>query len=260
MAKRPFERTCLLGLPVDRVTIPKSIDYLQTVIDAGGRCHIVVINAAKVVKARRDRELADVIRRADLIGADGMAVVWASRLLGDPLCGRFNGTDLMEALFDLAARRGYRVFLLGAKPHVIENAVARLRQLYPTLQIAGYRHGYFSSEEDERQAVRMINEARPDILMLGMSTPLKELWVHRHRELINVPVIHGVGGSFDILGGVTRRAPVWMQRNGLEWLFRLLQEPRRLWRRYLVTNTLFALLVVKAFLQRPFRRSAIKRD
>lgn len=247
---RPFERSHVLGCPVDRMTISQCLDHFETVIAAGRTCHIVVVNAAKVVKARSDRELAEIIAGADLVGADGVPVVWASRLLGEPLPARVNGTDLMEALFALAARKGYRVFLLGARQPVIENAVRRLGVRYPTLRIAGYRHGYFDSLEDERQAVQMINEAQPDILMLGMSTPMKEHWVRRHKELLKVPIIHGVGGSFDIVGGITKRAPKWMQVSGLEWLFRLIQEPRRMWRRYLVTNAVFTGWVLRACIVR----------
>ncbi|MDZ7315891.1 MAG: WecB/TagA/CpsF family glycosyltransferase [candidate division KSB1 bacterium] len=247
-ATRPFSRIKVLGCPVDRVTLSQCLDWFEKVIERGGRCHIVVINAAKVVKARRDAELARVIHEADLIGADGMSIVWASRLLGTPLPGRVNGTDLMDALFELSARKGYRVYLLGARPAVIEKAAANLRRHYPTLNLVGYRHGYFADSAEEEEAVQRINQAKPDILLLGMSTPMKELWVKRHKELLSVPVIHGVGGSFDIVGGVTRRAPVWMQRSGLEWLFRLAQEPRRLWRRYLITNTVFVWLVLKEVL------------
>ena len=249
-SNRPFARVNVLGCPVDRMTIPQCLDYFETVIAAGRTCHIVVVNAAKVVKARSDQELAEIIAGADLVGADGVPVVWASRLLGDPLPARVNGTDLMDALFELSARKGYRVYLLGARQAVIENAVRRLSIQYPSLNIAGYRNGYFDSFESERLAVRAINEAKPDILLLGMSTPMKEHWVRRHKELLNVPVIHGVGGSFDIVGGMTKRAPKWMQVSGLEWLFRLIQEPRRMWRRYLVTNAVFTGLVLRACIVR----------
>jgi N-acetylglucosaminyldiphosphoundecaprenol N-acetyl-beta-D-mannosaminyltransferase len=247
---RPFARSNVLGCPVDQMTIPQCLDYFESVIAAGRSCHIVVINAAKVVKARSDRLLAEIIQSADLVGADGVPVVWASRLLGDPLPARVNGTDLMEALFEMAARKSYSVFLLGARPQVIENAVNRLRRQYPNLRIAGYRHGYFTSEDEEQQAAAMISASRPDILMLGMSTPMKEIWVSRHKELLNVPVIHGVGGSFDIVGGITKRAPKWMQNSGLEWLYRLYQEPRRMWRRYLLTNSVFVWLVFRACISR----------
>ena len=142
-----------------------------------------------------------------------------------------------------SADRGYRVFLLGARPDVLQRSVAEIRRRHPGLQIAGARHGYFG-EEDEAVIVREIYESRSDLLLLGMSTPKKELWGDRHLSSLNVAVCQGVGGSFETLAGVVRRAPFWMQRSGLEWFYRLLQEPGRMWRRYLETNSAFVWLVL----------------
>ncbi len=245
--ERPFPRSNVLGCPVDRMTLDQCVAHFEKIIRRGEHCHIVVVNAAKVVKARRDAELREVIEKADLVGADGVPIVWASRLLGQPLPGRVNGTDLMNKLFEMSAQKGWRLYLLGARPRVIKDAVENLRRRYPTINIAGYRHGYFDSIADEVRAVAEINAVRPDILLLGFGTPMKEKWVKRHKQTLHVPIIHGVGGSFDIVGGLTKRAPLWMQRAGLEWLFRLIQEPGRMWRRYLVTNTTFIWLVTRAW-------------
>lgn len=250
--RRPFSRANVLGCPVDKMTLEECIAHFAHVIQAKSRCHIVVVNAAKVVKARHDHELHEVIQNADLVGADGVPIVWASRLLGDPLPGRVNGTDLMERLFIESAQQGWRLYLLGARQAVIDKAVEKLQQQMPQIQIVGFRNGYFDSIEKEHQVVQEINAARPDVLLLGFGTPMKEKWVKRHKAALNVPIIHGVGGSFDIVGEFTRRAPKWMQKSGLEWLYRLIQEPKRMWKRYLVTNSLFIWLVFQAWLQNIF--------
>ncbi|RPI01475.1 MAG: WecB/TagA/CpsF family glycosyltransferase [Calditrichaeota bacterium] len=249
---RPFRRVNILDCAIDQMTLAQCLDYFNIVIASRRPCHIVVVNAAKIVKARQDQELADIIRHADLVGADGVPVVWASHLLRRPLPGRVNGTDLMEGLFELASQKGYRIFLLGATEEVISKVVELLRNRYPALILAGYRNGYFASPAEELETVKMVAEARVDILMLGMSTPMKEKWVQKYKHQLNIPVIHGVGGSFDIIGGLTRRAPKWMQVSGLEWAFRLGQEPRRMWKRYLITNSIFIWLVARAFLSRIF--------
>jgi len=238
-------RAQILGVAVDRMTLDQCVDRLDQAVIERRRCHIVLVNAAKIVKCRFDPELAEIVRHADLIGADGVPVVWASRLLGRSLPGRVNGTDLMERLFRLCETKGHSVYLLGARPEVLARAVAAIREQYPGLRIAGSRHGYFGSAKDEQRAVRAIAESGADVLLVGMSTPMKEKWVHRHSRELAVPVIHGIGGSFDILAGVTRRAPLWMQRDGLEWFYRLCQEPRRMWKRYLVTNSIFVYLVIR---------------
>jgi len=248
IAGRPFARSMILGCPVDRITLDQCISYFNDVIENGRRCHIVVVNAAKVVKARQDAELKEVIDNADLVGADGMPIVWASRLFNQPLPGRLNGTDLMHKIFEASAQKGWRLYLLGAREEVIRNVVEYLRREQPGINIVGYRNGYFETGKDELAAVDDINAARADVLLLGFGTPMKEKWVRRHKHRLNTPIIHGVGGSFDIVGGVIKRAPKWMQDSGLEWLYRLIQEPGRMWRRYLATNTVFIWLVLQAWL------------
>lgn len=241
--KKVNNRTNICGFEVDRISLDDFVHYIDDAIPHHRSCHIVLVNAAKIVKARFDRELAHIIRTADFVGADGVPIVWASKLFGAPLPGRVNGTDLMERLIDLAARRGYRLYLLGAKQEIITKAVDNLMLKYADLQIAGYRNGYFRNEEEEIAAVQHIAASGADILLVGMGSPMKEKWVRRYANVLSVPIIHGVGGSFDILAGFTRRAPLWMQKVGLEWFFRLMQEPARMWKRYLLTNSLYVLLV-----------------
>jgi N-acetylglucosaminyldiphosphoundecaprenol N-acetyl-beta-D-mannosaminyltransferase len=165
-------------------------------------------------------------------------------LLGHRLPARIAGVDLMEALLAHAASRGYSVYLLGARPQVVAACVARARERYPALRVAGFRDGYFQRGE-EGDVVAAIRAARPDILFLGFGTPAKEYFMHRRHRELEVPFVMGVGGTFDVLAGLVPRAPRWMQRSGLEWAFRLAQEPRRMWRRYLLGNTRFAALVLR---------------
>lgn len=243
----------ILGIPIDRMTLNECVQILESYIPERVPRQLVVVNAAKIVKARWDLELRQIIDSADLIGADGVPIVWASRLLGDPLPGRVNGTDLMEALVALAAAKGYRIYLLGSKPAIIEKTARKFQEQFPNLIIAGYRNGYFASQAEEDQAVTDIVAAQADILLVGMGTPMKEKFVRRHILRLNVPIIHGVGGSFDIVGGITKRAPLWMQKSGLEWLYRVYQEPGRMWRRYLVTNSIFIWLLVVALVKKRLR-------
>lgn len=208
------------------------------------------INALKVGLAADDPAFQKALHSFDLAGADGQPLVWASRLLGTPIPGRVNGTDLMYELFALAEREGYGVYLLGAKQETLDAATEELRRRYPRLRLCGARDGYFTAEE-ELGVVREVARARPDILFLALPSPRKEWFLLEHADELGVGFAMGVGGSIDVLAGAYPRAPVWMQRTGLEWLFRLLQDPRRMWRRYLATNTRFLILLGKALLRRP---------
>lgn len=211
--------------------------------------YYVAVNAAKVVECQRDKVLRDAIEEAHLSTADGEAVVWAARLLGQTVPERVAGIDLMQSLLAHAAERGYSVYWLGATAPIVDACVAKARVKYPTLRIVGHRDGYFRGDE-EPGIVETIRAAAPDILLLGFGTPAKEYFMRRHYRALDVPFVMGVGGSFDVFAGQTARAPRWMQRAGLEWMFRLVQEPRRLWKRYLVGNTLFVNLVVRELIAR----------
>ena len=216
----------------------------EELIAAGRPAQHVAINAAKLVAMQRDPELREIVAACDLVSADGQAVVWASRLLGDPLPARVAGIDLMHELLGLSERKGYRVFVLGAKKDVLEQAVANAREMYPGLQLAGARDGYFDDDEAATVAEE-IRAAAPDILFVAMPSPKKEYWLARYGKLIGVPFVMGVGGAVDVLAGQTRRAPRWLQRAGLEWLYRLLQEPRHMVGRYLIGNLRFCMLVLR---------------
>jgi N-acetylglucosaminyldiphosphoundecaprenol N-acetyl-beta-D-mannosaminyltransferase len=239
----------ILGCELDRVDLAGALERCEESISSRRYMQHMAINAAKLVAMQHDPSLAGVVGACELVTADGQAVVWASRLLGDPLPERVAGIDLMQALMERAAASGYRIFILGARQEILEEAVVRLRERYRSLILAGYRNGYFAPEE-EAAVAEEIRRARADILFVAMSSPGKELFLGRHGASLEVPFVMGVGGSIDVMAGLTRRAPRAMQRLGLEWLFRLLQEPRRLFRRYAVTNVRFITLVGRELLRR----------
>lgn len=227
---------------MDCLSLAQAEEEICCRIRLGIKTHVVFINAAKVVKYRHDPALRDTIERAGLALADGVPVVWASWLYGRPLPGRVNGTDLMERLVARAAREGFRIFLLGGQPAIVEKTASEFKRRYPGLQVAGTQDGYFS-ESKNGDVIRRINDSDADLLFIAMSTPKKELWADAALDLLEAPVCQGVGGSFDIVAGCVKRAPRWMQRCGLEWFYRFLQEPARMGPRYLVTNPVFVFRV-----------------
>lgn len=249
------DRAEVLGVAIDRLDMEATVERCRELIRAGTPVQHVVVNAAKLVMLQDDPRLRDIVASCELVNADGQAVVWASRVLGDPLPGRVAGIDLMHRLFGLAEREGYRVFVLGARDAVLERALDRLRELHPQLEIAGARNGYFGDDEAQEVCAE-IRSASADILFVAMPSPRKEYWLAEHGPTLGVPFLMGVGGSIDVLAGLTRRAPRWMQRAGLEWLYRLVQEPRRLAGRYVITNTRFVYLVGRELVSRRRARSA----
>jgi N-acetylglucosaminyldiphosphoundecaprenol N-acetyl-beta-D-mannosaminyltransferase len=234
----------VFGLPLDALTMDATVDRADELIQSGGEHQHVVLNAAKIVEAARNRELTRIIQECDLVNADGMAVVWAARILGHEVPERVAGVDFMDHLLVRAAERGYLVYFLGAREEVVKAVVEIESARHPGLRVAGWRNGYWSGDE-EPDVVRAIADSEPAILLVAMSSPRKEEFLARHRALLSVPLVVGVGGSFDVVAGVTKRAPRWMQSTGFEWLYRLLQEPRRMLRRYLVGNSRFIALVAR---------------
>jgi N-acetylglucosaminyldiphosphoundecaprenol N-acetyl-beta-D-mannosaminyltransferase len=254
-----FRTVALAGLTLHAATMADAISAADQAIRQRRRLAFGMVNIAKLVNARRDPLLRESLLASDLVLADGQPVVWLSRIQGEPLPERVAGVDLMYRMLDLANRHGYGVFLLGAREAVNAAVAERVRRQYPGCRLAGRQHGYFS-ELEEPEVVRHIRDSRADILFVAMSPPRKELFLRRWSDALQVPVCHGVGGSFDVFAGLTRRAPRWMQRSGLEWLYRIWQEPRRMWKRYLVTNTRAVPLAVAALAARarcrPSRQSA----
>ncbi|MBU0518755.1 WecB/TagA/CpsF family glycosyltransferase [bacterium] len=246
------EKKFFFNVRVDNVNLEDTLKHCEDYIRSGVPHQIVVVNVAKLVKARHDQILRRIINDADIVGADGMPLVWLSKYMGQPIAGRVNGTDLMGELVKKAAEKGHSIYFLGAKPDVVRKVVDSYTKLYPKLKVAGYRDGYFKSEEEDRVADE-IRESGADIIFLAFGSPKKEKFVSKYLYRMGVPVVHGVGGSFDVVAGVTKRAPVWMQNWGLEWFYRFLQEPGRMWKRYLLTNLNFLLLVGAEMFKRTVR-------
>jgi N-acetylglucosaminyldiphosphoundecaprenol N-acetyl-beta-D-mannosaminyltransferase len=231
------QRLELLGHPFDPVTLTGAVERcLAWCVGPRAPHTVITANASILCLMRRDDSLREACRGGDLILADGMSVVWTSRLAGAPFPERVTGCDLMVSLLKGASERRLSAYFLGARREVLDELVRRAARDYPGLVVAGSHDGYFGLADHARIAEE-IRAARPHLLFVGMPSPFKETWCERHKSALDVPVILGVGGSFDVLAGFVRRAPLALQKLGLEWAWRLLMEPRKMWRRYLTTNS-----------------------
>jgi N-acetylglucosaminyldiphosphoundecaprenol N-acetyl-beta-D-mannosaminyltransferase len=240
-------RKSLLDLPIDPITRKGLVAAIEDVISNGGRAFHASLNAAKVVSATTDDRLKTALWDFDFVTADGQSIVWAARLLGLRVPERIAGIDLMERIIERAAVRGWRIYLLGARPEIVALATDQLVRRFPNLIIAGTRHGYFDRDEEE-EIVRGICTTRADVLFVALGSPEKEFFLERNRDVLGVAFGMGVGGAFDVVAGVRGRAPKPLQRAGLEWVYRLSQEPVRLGSRYFSSNRRFLGLVAKDLL------------
>lgn len=221
-------RANILGIGVDRFTLEQAKKNICDRWYKKDRVfHVVTANAEMIYHGSRDRELARIINKAEMVTADGAGVVLASRILGDPVPERVTGYDLMLECLQEAAGKGIPVYFLGARPQVLEQAVNKAQKRFPGLNVVGSHHGYFY-EDDEEDIVREISSLKPCLLLVALGVPKQEKWISRYREKLPPCAVIGVGGSFDVLAGKLTRAPGWMQRAGLEWLYRLAKEPARI--------------------------------
>lgn len=245
MSALPALRQDFMNVRIDALSMGSTMDRLLGWCRGEDRRSriIVTVNVAIMMMMRSDTRLAAAIRSADLVVADGAPIVWASRWLSPGLPERVTGVDLMVETLARGSACGLRVFLLGTTQARLGTLMTEIGRRYPGIVIAGARNGYFDSSQEE-DVVREIRESGADILLMGMPAPRKEIWSEMHRHQLDVPVVLGVGGSFDVLAGFVSRAPLAVQRAGLEWLWRLGQEPRKLWKRYLTTNTRFLVLLM----------------
>lgn len=239
----------VLGIKVNAVQIPAVIAQMQVWIAARSHCRFIAVTGMHgVTEAQHDVHFKRILNSADLVVPDGMPLVWIGRRHGHPLRRRVYGPELMQA-FCRETAAGYRHFFYGGMPGIPELLAERMRTDYG-ITIAGTYSPPFravSTEEDDK-IVKLINDSKADVLWVGLSTPKQERWMYEHRERLRTPVVAGVGAAFDLNCGKLRQAPAWMRENGLEWCFRLLMEPRRLWRRYLVYGSEFVCSLASEFL------------
>lgn len=238
-------RITLMGCHIDNLSMEETLARVGAFIASGLPHQHVVVNVDKLVKASRDPELRRIINECALVNVDGMPVVWAARLLGKPLKERVAGVDLFEALMRRAGEAGWRVFLLGAREEVVSAVRDTYQRKYPQLVVAGCRNGYWSGEQEEAAVVEQIRASRADLLFVAISSPKKEHFLGRYQAHMRIPFAMGVGGTFDVVIGRVKRAPLWMQKAGLEWFYRFLQEPRRMFRRYFIEDMAFIWLFIK---------------
>lgn len=258
MSHPQLRRIEVFGVQVDAATLAETVEHIDRRIGARVFTQHGVVNVAKLVYMQDDEELRASVGACDIVNIDGMGVVWGARFLGERVPERVAGIDLFWALLELAAERRYPIFMLGAEQAVVERAVAAVSARFDGLQVADFHHGYFDG--DELPLVERIQTSGARLLFVAMSSPKKENFINRWRGELGVDFVMGVGGTFDVVARKVSRAPVWMQRSGMEWLHRLLQEPRRMWRRYLLTNTTFAkmLLLEKLGFARTSTRSVAR--
>lgn len=246
------EAVAVLGCRVHCVDMEQALTCAEAFIADREPHHIVTADASAIVIAQRDPEFRSIINTADLVVPDSNGVVWACRRLGYPIRQRVPGVDLMDRLCQLGARRGYSAFLFGSQPGVAEEAASRLQTAHPGLRVAGTMHGYIAPDE-EPALLRQIAESRPDMLFVALGIPRQEKWIRRHQQELGVPLAVGVGGSFDCLSGRVKRAPVWFQRHGLEWAYRLMRNPRKVPK--VATLPRFVLMVMLESLRGQYARS-----
>ncbi len=235
-------RVNILDAWIDALSIDEIENRIGCFVAEPGPHQIVTLNPEILYRAQKEPELLKIINRASLVTADGVGVVWASRVARCPVPERVTGIDLMLRLVSRCAKEGWSIYLLGGKPGVAGEAAARLARQYPRLKIAGTHHGYFDSKDEVLQNIK---ECRPQILFVGMGAPAQDYFIQENLSSLDVPVGMGVGGSFDVIAGRTARAPLWIQKLHLEWLYRFLKEPSRIVR--MAVLPMFAWLVLRRY-------------
>jgi N-acetylglucosaminyldiphosphoundecaprenol N-acetyl-beta-D-mannosaminyltransferase len=240
----------ILSVNVSTLNLNSTVSLFESWISNGEKRRICVTPVNCVLWAHKNKQLKNLYNSADMCLPDGVPLIWASKLLGAPIDGRVTGLDLLPKFSSIAANKAYRFFFLGAKDGVAEKLSSHLLSIYPNLIIAGYYSPPFAerfSDEENNKMITMINVAKPHIVWVSLTAPKQDFWIFDHFQKIDANIMIGVGGAFEVTAGLIPRAPLWMQRNGLEWLFRFFQEPRRLFKRYIIQAPLFIPLI---FLQK----------
>ena len=246
------KRYPILNTYVNAMSMDETVEAVEEMVERRVPVQHVVINALKINLMRKDEKLRKIVNECPLINADGFSILLAARLLNVPVKERVTGCDLFMRLVENSSVRGYKIYLFGAREEVVEKVKEIFEEKYPSLQVVGYRNGYFT-EEEEPQIVKNMAASGADIMFVAFSSPKKEYWIRQHLKDLNIPFVMGVGGSFDVIAGATKRAPLWMQKCGLEWFYRFMQEPRRLWNRYMVGNISFMMYVLRYKLKVMFK-------
>lgn len=246
-----MQRIEVLGCPMDVASMSETVEAVRSSVAAGRFTQHVVVNVAKLVHMRNDPQLKESVHSCDIINIDGMGVVLGARFLGHAVAERVAGVDLFHELLAMSANNGFSVFLLGAEENVVAVAAQKVQAQYPGLIMAGYHHGYFW--DNEPAMVETIRASGARLLFVAITSPKKENFINRWRDQLGVDFVMGVGGTFDVVAGKVKRAPKWMQKWGLEWLYRVIQEPGRMWKRYLTTNCTFAWLLITNKLKQLFK-------
>lgn len=238
----------ICGIHISNMSYLEVIDEVDRYISASRPIYIVTPNVDHIVNLQKDHEFKQIYYSASLVLADGVPILWAARFLRLPIKEKISGSDLFTMLCEIATEKGYKFFFLGGKERAAAKAAEVLRVKYPAIQIVGVYcppFGFENNLEENNKIVDMITVAKPDILFVGVGSPKQEKWIYRHKDEYQVPVSIGVGSAFDFYSGIVKRAPVWMQKTGLEWFWRLMMEPKRLWKRYLIDDPIFFWLVLK---------------
>ena len=238
----------LFNIYVNNLTMEECLNEIDKFINDGEYHYIVTPNVDHIVKLQHDYEFKKVYDNADLILTDGMPLIWYSRMLNEPIKEKLSGSDLFPKVCELASKKNYKVFLLGAKEGVAKEAAQRLEKKYKGLNIVGTYSPQFGFEENYQEIeniINIINESKPDILAVGLGAPKQEKFLYEYRKLLKVPVSLAIGASIDFEAGNIKRAPIWMQKSGFEWLYRLLKEPKRMYKRYLIEDMKFIKIIVE---------------
>lgn len=240
-----MNRINFLNCKIDLLTMEETLKIIQNKIDNNEFLHQVVINVAKLIHIQNNIDLKNSVNNSDIINIDGMGIIYGANFLNYNINKNFkvSGIDLFYKLLELSEKKKYKIFLLGGTDHIIKKTVINLKQNYKKLNIAGYHHGYFW--ENEEEIVGKINDSKANLLFVAITSPKKEIFIEKWKKELKINYVMGVGGTFDIVAGKSKRAPKWMQNFGLEWFYRILQEPKRMWKRYLITNSIYFYLLLK---------------
>jgi N-acetylglucosaminyldiphosphoundecaprenol N-acetyl-beta-D-mannosaminyltransferase len=247
-----MERIEFLGSPMDSASMDETVAYIADRIEKKEFLQHVVVNVAKLINMQKDIELAESVKACDLINIDGMGVVLGARFMGHDIPERVAGVDLFHNLLDMSAEKDFPVFLLGAEEEIVSKTAEKVKEQHKGINVVGYHHGYFW--DDEAAVVKQIKESGAQLLFVAITSPKKENFINKWQDQLGVDFVMGVGGTFDVVAGKVKRAPVWMQNYGLEWFYRVMQEPGRMWKRYAETNSKFAWLLINEKLKVIFSR------